>query len=97
MTETSPGATSLSPPMTRTKQGSVGLPHFFTDVRIADEHGGMVPRGTVGEIEIPGPNVFPGYLTCPRPRRMPSPRTAGSAPATSATSTRTDTSTSPTG
>jgi len=65
MTETSPGATSLSPAMTRTKQGSVGLPHFFTDVRIADEHGAMVPRGTVGEIEISGPNVFAGYHGLP--------------------------------
>lgn len=61
MTETSPGATSLAPSMTRVKQGSVGLPHFFTDVRIADENGAMVPRGTVGEIEISGPNVFLGY------------------------------------
>lgn len=61
MTETSPGATSLPPAMTRAKQGSVGLPHFFTDVRIADADGAMVPRGTVGEIEISGPNVFPGY------------------------------------
>lgn len=61
MTETSPGATSLAPAMTRAKQGSVGLPHFFTDVRIADEHGAMVSRGTVGEIEISGPNVFAGY------------------------------------
>jgi fatty-acyl-CoA synthase len=61
MTETSPGATSLSPAMTRAKQGSVGLPHFFTEVRIADENGAMVPRGTVGEIEISGPNVFAGY------------------------------------
>ena len=65
MTETSPGATSLAPDMTRAKQGSVGLPHFFTDVRIADEHGAMVPRGTVGEIEITGPNVFAGYLNLP--------------------------------
>lgn len=65
MTETSPGATSLSPAMTREKQGSVGLPHFFTDVRIADEHGAMVPRGTVGEIEIAGPNVFLGYHGLP--------------------------------
>lgn len=61
MTETSPGATSLSPEMTREKQGSVGVPHFFTDVRIADENGAMVPRGTIGEIEISGPNVFAGY------------------------------------
>ncbi len=65
MTETSPGATSLSPAMTRKKQGSVGLPHFFTEVRIADESGLMVPRGTIGEIEISGPNVFPGYLKLP--------------------------------
>ncbi|NLP83540.1 o-succinylbenzoate--CoA ligase [Microbacterium sp. CFH 90308] len=65
MTETSPGATSLSPAMTREKQGSVGLPHFFTEVRIADEHGDMVPRGTVGEIEITGPNVFLGYHGLP--------------------------------
>jgi fatty-acyl-CoA synthase len=61
MTETSPGATSLSPTMTRAKQGSVGLAHFFTDVRIADGEGAVVPRGTVGEIEITGPNVFAGY------------------------------------
>jgi fatty-acyl-CoA synthase len=61
MTETSPGATSLAPSMTREKQGSVGLPHFFTEVRITDEHGDVVPGGTVGEIEISGPNVFLGY------------------------------------
>jgi len=61
MTETSPGATSLAPSMTREKQGSVGLPHFFTEVRITDEHGDVVPRGAVGEIEITGPNVFVGY------------------------------------
>lgn len=61
MTETSPGATSLPPAMTRAKQGSVGLPHFFTDVRIA----GAPAPGGVGEIEIAGPNVFPGYHGLP--------------------------------
>ncbi|GAA1996649.1 long-chain fatty acid--CoA ligase [Microbacterium pumilum] len=65
MTETSPGATSLSPSMTRSKQGSVGLPHFFTDVRIAHEGGPDVSPDAVGEIEIAGPNVFPGYLHLP--------------------------------
>ncbi|MCR2808491.1 MULTISPECIES: long-chain fatty acid--CoA ligase [unclassified Microbacterium] len=65
MTETSPGATSLAPDKTRSKQGSVGLPHFFTDVRIVDGNGAMVPRGTVGEIEVTGPNVFAGYLNLP--------------------------------
>lgn len=65
MTETSPGATSLSPAMTRLKQGSVGLPHFFTEVRVADENGEAVPRGTIGEIEVAGPNVFLGYHGLP--------------------------------
>ncbi|WP_166982944.1 o-succinylbenzoate--CoA ligase [Paramicrobacterium fandaimingii] len=65
MTETSPGATSLSPAKTREKQGSVGLPHFFTEVRIADASGAIVGQGTVGEIEIAGPNVFSGYHGLP--------------------------------
>ncbi|MBF9130574.1 long-chain fatty acid--CoA ligase [Plantactinospora sp. S1510] len=65
MTETSPGATSLPPTMTRSKQGSVGLPHFFTDVRVTDGDGAVVPHGHVGEIEIAGPNVFPGYHGLP--------------------------------
>lgn len=61
MTETSPGATHLPPRWTRAKQGSVGLPHFFTNIRITNEAGDVVPRGTIGEIEIQGPNVFAGY------------------------------------
>ncbi|MFI9644120.1 long-chain fatty acid--CoA ligase [Micromonospora sp. NPDC051925] len=61
MTEASPGVTALPPPMTRAKQGSVGLPHFFTDVRITDPTGAVLPAGVVGEIEVAGPNVFPGY------------------------------------
>lgn len=65
MTETSPGATSLAPDMTRSKQGSVGLPHFFCEVRITDEQGALVPNGKIGEIEVHGPNVFPGYHELP--------------------------------
>ncbi|WP_221583380.1 o-succinylbenzoate--CoA ligase [Microbacterium sp. G2-8] len=65
MTETSPGATHLPPQWTRTKQGSVGLPHFFTNIRVTNEAGDVVPRGTVGEIEIQGPNVFSGYHGLP--------------------------------
>jgi fatty-acyl-CoA synthase len=65
MTETSPGATSLPPAMTRAKQGSVGLPHFFADVRVADADGAVLPPGSVGEIEIAGPNVFRGYHGLP--------------------------------
>ncbi|WFE98760.1 long-chain fatty acid--CoA ligase [Micromonospora sp. WMMD964] len=65
MTEASPGATALPATMTRVKQGSVGLPHFFTDVRITDATGAVLPTGAVGEIEVTGPNVFPGYHGLP--------------------------------
>ncbi|RZT79301.1 fatty-acyl-CoA synthase [Micromonospora violae] len=65
MTEAAPGVTALPPAMTRVKQGSVGLPHFFTDVRITDPTGAVVPTGAVGEIEVAGPNVFPGYHGLP--------------------------------
>ncbi|MDG4808794.1 long-chain fatty acid--CoA ligase [Micromonospora sp. WMMD1120] len=65
MTEAGPGATALPPSMTRVKQGSVGLPHFFTDVRITDASGAPAPRGEVGEIEVAGPNVFAGYHGLP--------------------------------
>ena len=65
MTEASPGATALAPTMSRTKQGSVGLAHFFTDIRIVDAVGAPADRGTVGEIEIMGPNVFAGYHGLP--------------------------------
>jgi fatty-acyl-CoA synthase len=45
MTETSPGATSLQPRYSRAKAGSAGLPHFFTDVRIADADGQVLSAG----------------------------------------------------
>jgi fatty-acyl-CoA synthase len=61
MTEASPGATQLPAAMTRAKQGSVGLPMFFADVRIARADGKLAPPGTVGEIEVTGPNIFAGY------------------------------------
>lgn len=65
MTEAAPGATALPPVMTRAKQGSVGLPHFFTDVRITDPAGAVLPAGEIGQIEVAGPNVFPGYHGLP--------------------------------
>ncbi|MFM9709643.1 AMP-binding protein, partial [Streptomyces galilaeus] len=65
MTETSPGATSLSAAMTRAKAGSVGLPHFFTDVRVVGVDGMPAPARAVGEIQVRGPNVFAGYHGLP--------------------------------
>jgi fatty-acyl-CoA synthase len=61
MTETSPGATTLPRGRSREKLGSAGLPHFFTDIRIADPVGEVLAPGEVGEIQISGPNVIKQY------------------------------------
>lgn len=45
---------------------SVGVPIFDTMVRIVDEKGKDLPLGEVGEIEIAGPQVVPGYWQKPR-------------------------------
>ena len=65
MTETSPGATSLSPEKSRDKAGSGGLPHFFTDLRIVDAAGERLPAGEIGEIQLMGPNVIKEYWNQP--------------------------------
>ncbi|WP_028264807.1 acyl-CoA synthetase [Arthrobacter sp. MA-N2] len=65
MTETAPGATTLPAARSRDKAGSSGLPHFFTDVRIADVAGGRAAQGAVGEIQIKGPNVIHEYWKRP--------------------------------
>ena len=65
MTETAPGVTMLPVARSRDKAGSAGLPHFFTDVRIADPMGGAVAPGEVGEIQISGPNVIKEYWNRP--------------------------------
>jgi fatty-acyl-CoA synthase len=61
MTETSPGATYLPATRTRAKMGSAGQPHFFTEVRVVDENGQSLDAGEIGEIQVRGPNVTPGY------------------------------------
>ncbi|WP_284977475.1 o-succinylbenzoate--CoA ligase [Arthrobacter sp. fls2-241-R2A-200] len=66
MTETAPGATMLPVSRSKDKAGSAGLPHFFTDIRIADPLGGPAPAGSVGEIQISGPNVIKEYWNRPQ-------------------------------
>lgn len=65
MTETAPGATSMQADRSREKSGSVGLPHFFTDVRIVDPFGTIQEPHGIGEIQVKGPNVIPGYWRQP--------------------------------
>lgn len=65
MTETAPGATTVPTDRSREKAGSSGLPHFFTDVRIAGFDGSQTPPEAVGEIQIKGPNVIGQYWNRP--------------------------------
>src|SRR5690606_5827288 len=64
LSETSPVATfnRIERP---SKPGSVGLPVWGVDVRIADEDDNEVPQGELGEILIRGHNVMKGYYNKP--------------------------------
>lgn len=67
LTETA-GAVCINPPGNHTAQArasgrlaSVGRAGLGAEIRIVDERGQDVPRGTVGEIIVRGPMVTPGY------------------------------------
>lgn len=47
------------------KKDSVGLPYVGTDVRIQDEEGNVLPRGSIGEVCVYGPNNVRGYWNKP--------------------------------
>jgi malonyl-CoA/methylmalonyl-CoA synthetase len=47
------------------RPGSVGLPFANVQARVVDEHGRAVADGTVGELEVQGPNVFHRYWSDP--------------------------------
>ncbi len=71
MTELSPLAT-LNPAWYHTAEGrkagklrSAGRASHCTEVKIVDAQGTEVPRGTVGEVIVRGPNVMQGYWNKP--------------------------------
>jgi acyl-CoA synthetase (AMP-forming)/AMP-acid ligase II len=71
MTELSPLAT-INPARNHTAEGrklgklrSAGRASYCTEVRIVDADGAEVPRGTVGEVAVRGPNVMQGYWNKP--------------------------------
>lgn len=47
------------------KPGTVGLPLPGVEVRVTDDHGGVLPRGEIGNLQVRGPNVFVGYWKMP--------------------------------
>ena len=66
MTET--GMNTSNPCEGERRPGSVGLPLRGVSVRVADAHDRALPAGQIGEIQVKGPNVFPGYWH--RPERQ---------------------------
>ncbi|MGW2492149.1 acyl-CoA synthetase [Streptomyces sp. NPDC001606] len=65
MTEASPGVLLLDRQDALSHAGTAGVPHFFTDVRLADPAGDPVGVDEPGEVLIAGPHVTPGYWERP--------------------------------
>jgi len=47
------------------RAGTVGPPLPGVTVRVTDEQNRSLPTGEVGNVEVKGPNVFPGYWQLP--------------------------------
>ena len=65
MTETCTLGTLLPKHRAMDKIGSAGQPVLHTSVKIVNEAGQEVPRGTNGELWIKGPTITPGYWNRP--------------------------------
>ena len=65
LTEVGPNVYSLDHSDAFRKQGSIGTPNFFYEVRLVDEKGNDVPDGEAGELLIKAPTVTPGYWKNP--------------------------------
>ncbi len=63
MTET--GMIASNPLHGERRAGTVGRPLPGIDVRITDATGSTLPSGTIGNVEVKGPNVFQGYWRMP--------------------------------
>jgi acyl-CoA synthetase (AMP-forming)/AMP-acid ligase II len=61
LTETGGPATVVPAHAVLTKMGSVGVPFFHTDVRVAAAGGGFAAAGETGEVLIRAPHVISGY------------------------------------
>ncbi|MEU5551300.1 AMP-binding protein [Micromonospora sp. NPDC047793] len=69
LTETCSGLTYLDAAHAQSKQGSVGIPAPWVQVRVVDANGDDVPVGEDGEVIARGPKVSPGYLDDPEATR----------------------------
>ncbi|MFE5171987.1 long-chain fatty acid--CoA ligase [Streptomyces sp. NPDC056634] len=65
MTEAAPGTLFLDAEHAVSKAGTAGVPHFFSDVRVARPDLAPVGPGETGEVLVRGPHVMPGYWGLP--------------------------------
>jgi len=65
LTEVGPNVYSLDHSQAIRKQGSIGTPNFFYEVRLVDSNGVDVPNNIPGELIIKAPTVTPGYWKNP--------------------------------
>jgi len=65
MTEMAPLVTILDKWDCERKNGSVGYPAFFVDVRTVDDNGNDVGANAIGEVICRGPNMLKGYWNKP--------------------------------
>ncbi len=65
MTETCAGVCILGDADAVRKNGSVGKPLMYEQMRIVDETGNDVPQGETGELVLRGPNIFLEYWNRP--------------------------------
>jgi fatty-acyl-CoA synthase len=65
MTETSPLVLILDKEDAVRKAGSAGKPVLNMEMRVVADDGSDVPRGTVGELWVKGPNITKGYWQQP--------------------------------
>ena len=63
------GVSFTPPEKAREQIGSAGHPLMHVEVRISDGHGRELPRNAVGEIQVRGPGVTPGYWHDPEATR----------------------------
>lgn len=61
LTEVGPNLTSLHQDHAERKIGSIGLPNFYTEIKLKNQNGREAKPNEIGELCLSGPLVTPGY------------------------------------
>jgi len=60
---------TIDDPRAPARPGTVGRPVWGVEVRVVDDEGATLPRDSVGNVQVRGPNVMLGYLDAPAATR----------------------------